>query len=79
MRVISGPNFTKIFLFKLISLVRCPEMAVCSASVKRTLFYREGKTTDVLPLLQWSPLEIQKEFEGGEGLILSGLIREVFI
>ena len=54
-------------------------MQVLLGTVKRTLFYKEGKTTDVLPLLQWSPLEIQKEFEGGERLILAGLIREVFI
>ena len=35
LRIISGPNFTKIFLFKLISLVKCPQMAVCCASAVR--------------------------------------------
>ena len=32
LRIISGPNFTKIFLFKLVSLVSCPQVTVCCAS-----------------------------------------------
>ena len=83
LRIISGPNFTKIFLFKLISLVSCPQVTMCCASAvgycqKDTLTKKKVKTTDALPLLLWLLLGIQ-EFQGGERLTSARLMRESFM
>lgn len=65
MRIITSSKFTKVFLFKLISLVRCPKSVpiiymqcnVLFDAVKGILFYEEGH---ILPLQQWL-LEIPKD------------------
>lgn len=59
LRIISSPKFTEIFPFKLISLAKCPKMAMCSARCYWTLlkghYFVKKIRPYTLPSPQWLP------------------------
>lgn len=70
------PKFTKISLFRLMALIKCPKMAMCNARCYWILLRGHNfieKIRHILLLPQWFSWEVPKEFEGRERLMLAEL------